>query len=1232
MSSLKFILGTAAFDHQASLLAELKAQMQADPQGQFFYLVPNHIKFGTEIEVLKRLKQADSTAKDQPYAQMDVQILSFSRLAWYLLRDTPALQAPRLSNTGMAMLTAQIVARHQGEMNLFAGEVNRPGFIQELTQQLIELQTARIQPTDYSAIMERAQQWARDHQQVLDSVWQEKLQVLFLVYGEFSRAMTSYQDTTQLDQLLVDYLNQHDLSHVYFYLDRFSQFTARESRIVQALITNAKATTISLVLDRPYRHQLPNEHNLFYESGKQYYRLVKFAQQTTGVKLADDVMATQPRVSEDLRQVDRLIAARTQMLTDLPTVDLKDSRSVQFMTAPTRNAELNLIAAKIRQLVSTGKYRYRDFLILTRHLAGYATMLEPIFKAHQVPIFNDHERLMNNHPLVNLIDALFKVYQHHFTTSDVMNMLKTGLLIPEGLHDELGQMVTPRYFQRAVYQTENWCLRYGQTGDDWLSSKPWHFDPNVDEKELAHHPDMQERDRQQSAPLNVVKGYVAGLQKFFDQLDQAVNGEQAARALYVFLSQAGVINQLQAWSTAEARYDLARAQEPQQVWQTFCNLLDEYVQILGRQQPFVIDEFAQILQAGFTAAQYSQIPSTLDQVVISETGIVQTDQRRVVFMMGATSDVMPEANAATGILSDPDRELLNACLNDDQYLPATGTEKMSNEPFLHYLGFMSGTERLIVSAPLMSSDETPLNLSPYMIYLAKAVDCCDDDRQQLRHAPASLPKMQATAREAWPFVSAPAALLSTLMQVQRQAKEEHRLPGAAWQYLTRLLHNSSRLTWARQSLDYQNETTSLTPALAEELYGGWDPQALDEMANSTMPNVTPELQHNTLYASISQLQDYYRNPYEYFLKYGLKLQKREELEISPDKSGMFFHDSLDCFMRELNARELSLKNLTDTQLAQLTRQAMDWALAQQPQLIQLTKNYQRLAFRKRQLERVVETMTRVLRDQANQTKAQNVTTEQRFGGHQLNGDGRFSLAPLIYPFDQGRHKVYLRGRIDRIDKITPHDQDYLMVVDYKSGHQQFDLVEAYDGLALQMLSYLNSLRHQLKLDHQPAKLAGALYLHLANPIFNWGKLRGSLDDEELNSHRYHGILLDDRQLLTDLDQGIEHSQPHLLQLQAFKNGRLKANRGMTLVNEDQLTALLKRNEQLIVSAARNIFAGDTSLHPYRINDDNGLQYSDYQDIFQFDPMLDQKHYRDILLTEQDVKDKLNDQLRKEQDE
>ena len=207
-----------------------------------------------------------------------------------------------------------------------------------------------------------------------------------------------------------------------------------------------------------------------------------------------------------------------------------------------------------------------------------------------------------------------------------------------------------------------------------------------------------------------------------------------------------------------------------------------------------------------------------------------------------------------------------------------------------------------------------------------------------------------------------------------------------------------------------------------------------------------------------------------------------------------------------------------------------------------------------------------------------------------------------------------------------------MVVDYKSGNQQFNLVEAYDGLALQMLSYLNSLSHQLKLNQQSAKIAGALYLHLQNPVFKWEDLSGSLASEELKSHRYRGVLLNDRQLLNDLDQGFDNFKPQILNLRAFKNGNIKANSGMALVDESQLAALLQRNQERIVNAATQIFAGDTSLRPYRLDKRDGLQYSDYQDIYRFDPMLDQKNYRDVLLTERDVQKKLKQESQGEKHE
>lgn len=51
--------------------------------------------------------------------------------------------------------------------------------------------------------------------------------------------------------------------------------------------------------------------------------------------------------------------------------------------------------------------------------------------------------------------------------------------------------------------------------------------------------------------------------------------------------------------------------------------------------------------------------------------------------------------------------------------------------------------------------------------------------------------------------------------------------------------------------------------------------------------------------------------------------------------------------------------------------------------------------------------------------------------------------------------IYLRGRIDRLDQLST---DYLGAIDYKSSAHSFKLQEAYDGLSLQFMTYLDVIK------------------------------------------------------------------------------------------------------------------------------------------------------------------------------
>ena len=255
MGTLGFVLGTRAMDHELVMIDQLADQMKkASAKDRFFYLVPNHIKFETEISILAGLRKRMGLDNDQRFASEKLQVLSFSRLAWFLLRDTPAFQTPRISKIGMTMLTSQVAQEHAQELHLYASEIKRPGFIQKLTEQLEELKSANISADDFSVILEQIQQ---DQSSGANRVWLTKMHDIEIIYHAYEEQLRqNFLGNNELYLQLVKYLQTNkEVHHMHFFIDRFAQFTASEQRIVDALVENGAATMVSLVLDRGYPDQ-----------------------------------------------------------------------------------------------------------------------------------------------------------------------------------------------------------------------------------------------------------------------------------------------------------------------------------------------------------------------------------------------------------------------------------------------------------------------------------------------------------------------------------------------------------------------------------------------------------------------------------------------------------------------------------------------------------------------------------------------------------------------------------------------------------------------------------------------------------------------------------------------------------------------------------------------------------------------------------------------------------------
>jgi ATP-dependent helicase/nuclease subunit B len=1168
--TLQFILGTASFDHEKMIMDDLQSQMNHHPHDQFFYLVPNHIKFESEVEALKKLNQRN----DPLYAESNFQTFSIPRLVWYYMKNHPAYQRTRLSDAGISMLIYQILLDHQDELTVFRGEKSQTGFIQKLAQQIAEMQAGKITADDLKRMF---------NQPDLTPGLQDKLHDFIIIYRAFETCTAGeYLYKSDVLNLFAQYLESHqiDLSHSHFAFNGFNQFTAQESHLVSLLIQQAASVTISLNLDRPYVQNGPTQPTLFYQAANWYHQFYQVAR-NAGVAIFQDQFAKRQRVSDELRSLDAYWQ-QSEQLGKIDPPKITNPANIQVFHAATPFAELESIATQIRQMVTQNGYRYADFLILTRHLDRYQNIIKPVFNMLQVPYFSDITQSMENHPLVELITALFQLESgtYHYQYADVMRLLKTELMLPR---DSEGEPLDIAEYRKDVALTENLVLKNGYAGQRWLQDEDWQYVWLSDGDFGVQSDHVQDLTRR----INVIRHFVKDtFPPFFNQMRQAKTGRQAVQILYEFLIQTGVVEQLKHWrQTSIDHDDLVEAAQPEQVWQTLCNLLDDYVSILGETQ-FNLEDFLALLQTGFQGATYAQIPSTLDQVAISESGIVQMHNRKVVFMLGSTDDVMPDKITTEALFSDADRDDLSAYFTEGQYLRETAESQMANDPFLNYLAFLAGSEKLVFTYNLGGDDDTNRQISPYVQRIV------NDFGLTIQHIH-DVPQFNDNVMN---YVGTYRSTLRHLVQVSQAAQVTDTSLTPNWQFIyQQLVHQPDYQALTHKllgGLDYNNTPTRLTQNIVTGLYG------------------------TTLNTSISKLEQFYRNPYEYFLRYGLKLKERDVFELSPASTGQFYHEALDYLMRTLHAKHLELSTLPHDQLKQLVNTVVAEILANQTDMqYAILDSSHRMNYLKQQLIQTVQHTALTLQKQSQYTPMRPHQTEVSFG----QVGNKHDLKPLSFILSanddlQTTKLINVRGRIDRIDAMRINDKDYLGIVDYKSSDKNLDFAQVYDGTSMQMMTYLDVLSHNLdQLDpNAQAALAGAVYLHICNPKYTVKEAKGSMEDMILNKQKYKGILINDTDLLDQIDQqltGNQYGYSKLFSIYKKKDGTFNTD---AIVKSDDLQRLMAHNEMLIKQAGQEIFTGNIDLTPARFStNQDAMQYTPYRSIMQFDPLLNENNYRDV---------------------
>jgi ATP-dependent helicase/nuclease subunit B len=321
-------------------------------------------------------------------------------------------------------------------------------------------------------------------------------------------------------------------------------------------------------------------------------------------------------------------------------------------------------------------------------------------------------------------------------------------------------------------------------------------------------------------------------------------------------------------------------------------------------------------------------------------------------------------------------------------------------------------------------------------------------------------------------------------------------------------------------------------------------------------------------------------------------------ELDVKEQGSFQHDALAIFHGELSRQNKRWRDISPSEARKLMAGiARALTGAYRDGLFQATEQGRFMArVLGESLQDFVEVLVGWMRQQY---QFDPVAVEIPFGADESSPSWKIPLG--------NGHRLDLYGRIDRVDICRPSEsgQAACVVVDYKSSQKQLDEVLMRHGLQLQLLAYLNVIRHW----PEPRELFGAASL-LPVGVF-YVNLRGKYraasnradalaETAEARKMAYRHLGRFDAAVLRHLDSRSEATEGDQFNYRVTQGGKIHGACREPMPSAE-FTALLDSVEENLKNMGREIFSGLASVSPYRKGSATACDQCGYQSICRIDP-------------------------------
>lgn len=979
----------------------------------------------------------------------------------------------------------------------------------------------------------------------------DKLHDLHLIYTELEEILLPHyvEHEDYLPLLAAQISQSQELKRATIWMDGFYSFTPQELLVIQRLLQACPEVKLALTIDPAYIEGELDSTHLFFETHRTYHQLLEVA------SLVNTQVEAPLVLRRSAGKVHPSILHLEQQYESRPATPYEGETAISIATATNRRAEVEGVARQIIQLARDEGYRWRDVALFVRKLEPYEQLIQQVFQSYQIPVFLDGKRSIMHHPLIELLRSSLDVVVHHWGYEAVFRCIKTDLFYQK----EEG--IPQQSWREEMDQLENLALEYGIKGSRWVDEQFWEqLSSSLSEERREI---LQYRRKQVVTPLMQLEGRLQGAHSLREQVE----------ALYQFLLQLGVPTTLEEWSEeAEQLGELEEARDHEQAWQIVMELFDQLVEVMG-EESFSLELLQEILETGLENHHFSLVPPALDHVFVGVLDRSRLQGVRAAFILGVNDGLLPAKPDEGGMLDEWERTWLQ---EQGLELAPGSREQLLQEDFLLYIACSRPQEHLYFSYAL--ADEEGKALTPSLVI--------NRMQQLVPHFKAEYwstdPADLVDGDEQYHYLVRPNKALSFLVVQLRQWLRGYPIEEFWWDTYNWLLREKQwklPLQQLLRSLFYQNQERDLPSPWAEELYG-------KEFATS-----------------VSRMEQFQACPFAHFASYGLKLEERKLYRLTAPDLGRLFHQALQWIDMKLRQGGHSWSELSPIQCEQLAREAVQ-ALAPAIQQAILFSS-QRHLYVKRKLEQVIGKTAQTLSQHARQSLFEPL-------GYEVEFSRQRGLQPLQFPLPHGG-KMWVEGRIDRVDIARGTEGLYLRVIDYKSSPHDLDLVQVYYGLQLQMLTYLDVvLRNAPKWLGEEALPAGVLYFHIHNPILRAQSSQplDQIEEALYKQFKMKGLLLADDENVELMDQGLmtEPRSP-MIPVERKKDGTFSAR--SSVATPDKFQQIQHHVQRVIQQIGSRIASGDVKIDPYRYGSKNACSFCPYRSVCQFDETIPGNQYRMI---------------------